>query len=67
MYFNLKLGISKVGGYSFPHSCDGPRKSRLSFKWPLVETEFGVPGLHDDDLNLNIPAGELRIGKQHRI
>jgi hypothetical protein len=43
---SLSLKLVKAGGYNFPHSCDGPRNSKLFFKQPSVDTECDMPVLH---------------------
>jgi hypothetical protein len=41
----LKPGI-RVGGYDFPHRCDGPPEVISILKRPLVDVEFDMPVLH---------------------
>jgi hypothetical protein len=38
----IELGICKSGGYDFPHTYDGPRKSFPYLKRPSVGTEFDM-------------------------
>jgi hypothetical protein len=41
---SLRLKLVKVGGYYFPHLCDGPRNSHLFFKRSSIDTESDVLG-----------------------
>jgi hypothetical protein len=36
IYPQLKLRVTKVDGYDFPHPCDDPRNSHLFLKQPLI-------------------------------
>jgi hypothetical protein len=47
---SFSLELIKVGGYYFPHPCDGPRSSHLFCKQPLVDTEFDMPGASKEHL-----------------
>jgi hypothetical protein len=44
----LKHGIYKVGGYVFPHSCDGPRNSRPFLSGALVDIKFDISAADSD-------------------
>jgi hypothetical protein len=39
---SLSVEFVKVGRYDFPYSYYGPQNSYLSFKQPLVDTEFDM-------------------------
>jgi hypothetical protein len=60
----LSLSLD-LGGYDFPHPCDGPRSSHLFLKRPLIDTESDMPDLCSCFLNIASFIVGLRIEMMH--